>query len=94
MHGVGNHEPVHVKHGKCIFCTTRRVFAHAHNKLEFDDAEMLSGRSNVNRTQKFSYYSHIYLKDEKKKLRWQWNSVYIKWQILGDISQIHHRLTR
>ena len=35
-----NHEPVHVKHGKCIFCTTRRVLAHAHYKLEFDDAEM------------------------------------------------------
>ena len=31
---------------KVHFCTPRRVFAHAHYKLEFDDAKRLSGRSN------------------------------------------------
>ena len=41
------------------FCTTRRVFAYAHYKLKFDDAERLSGRSDDNRTQKFSNYVHI-----------------------------------
>ena len=49
-----NHEPVHGKHGKCIFCTPRRVIAHAHYKLKFDDAERLSGCSDDNRTQMFS----------------------------------------
>ena len=41
------------------FCTPRRVFAHAHYKLEFDDAKSLPGRLDDNHTQKFSYYVHI-----------------------------------
>ena len=48
-----------MKHGKCISVPKKRVFAHAHYKLEFDDAEMKSERSDDNRTQKFSYYLHI-----------------------------------
>ena len=42
-----------------VFCTPMRVFAHAHYKLEFDDAERLSGRSDDNRTQEFANYVHI-----------------------------------
>ena len=34
------------------FCCPRRVFAHAQYKIEFDDAERLSGRLDDNRTQK------------------------------------------
>ena len=44
---------------KMHFCTLRQVFAHAHYKLEFDDAEVQSGRSDDNRTQKFSCLLHI-----------------------------------
>ena len=39
---------------KMNFCTQRRVFAHAHYKLEFDDAERESGCSEDNDTLKFS----------------------------------------
>ena len=43
---------------KMHFCTPRRVFAHTHNKLKFDNAERQSGRSDDNRKQTFSYYLH------------------------------------
>ena len=62
---------------KIHFCTPRRVVTHAHYKLEVDDAERLSGRSDDNLTQKFSYYVHLLKMRSKIKLRWQWNSVYI-----------------
>ena len=50
------------------FCTPRRVFAHAHYKLEFDNAESLSGRSDDNHTQTFSYYVHIKKISSKNKV--------------------------
>ena len=53
---------------KMHFCTPRRVFAHANHKLEFDDAGRYSGRSDDNRTQKFSYYLHIYKMRAKNKV--------------------------
>ena len=45
-----------------------RVFAHAHYKLEFDDVERKSGRSDDNRTRKFSYYLHILKMRSKNKV--------------------------
>ena len=48
-----------MKTGKCIF---------AHYKLEFADAKRKSGRSDDNRTQKFSYYLHILKMRSKNKV--------------------------
>ena len=48
--------------------TPRLVFAHAHYKLEFDDAERLLGCSDDNRTQKFSSYVHILKMRSKNKV--------------------------
>ena len=59
MRGVEKSLARALEAGKMHLCTPRRVFAHAHYKLEFDDAERLSGRSDDNLTQKFSYYVHI-----------------------------------
>ena len=59
VHGVEKSRARAREARKMHFCTPRRVFAHAHNKLDFDDAERLSGRSDDNGTQKFSYYVHI-----------------------------------
>ena len=59
MHGVEKSRARTREARKMHFCTPRRVFAHAHYKHEFDDAERLSGRSDNNRTQKVSDYVHI-----------------------------------
>ena len=59
MHGVEKSRARAREAQKMHFCTPRRVFAHAHYKLEIDDAERLSGRSYDNRTQKFFSYVHI-----------------------------------
>ena len=59
VHGVEKSRARSREALKMHFCTPRRVFAHAHYKLEFDDAERLSGHSDDNRTQKFLYYVHI-----------------------------------
>ena len=68
MHGVEKSRARAREVRKMHFCTPRRVFAHAHYKLEFDDAEMRSGRSDDNRTQKFSYYLHILKMRSKNKV--------------------------
>ena len=61
-----------MKHGN--FCTTRRLFAHAHYKLEFDYGviQMIIAHK--------VFILFTSLKDESKKikLRWQWKSVYIE----------------
>ena len=51
MHGVEKSRVRAREARKMHLCTARRVFAHAHHKLEFDDAERSSGRSDDNRTQ-------------------------------------------
>ena len=55
MHGVEKSRALAREARKMHFFTPRRVFAHAHYKLEFDDAERLLGRSD----EKFSHYVHI-----------------------------------
>ena len=64
VHGVEKSQARAREARKMHFCTPRRVFAHAHFKLEFDDAERLSGRSDDNRTKKIQLCT--YLKDEIK----------------------------
>ena len=59
MHGVEKSRARARGARKMYFGTPRRVFAHAHYKLEFDDAEKLSGRSDDNRTQEFANNVHI-----------------------------------
>ena len=68
MHGVEKSRARAREARKMHFCTPRRVFAHAHYKLEFDVAERLSGRSDDNRTQKFAKYVHIYKMRSKSKV--------------------------
>ena len=68
MHGVEKSRALAREAWKMHFCTPRRVFAHAHYKLEFDDAKRLSGRSDDNRTQKFSNYVHIKKMRTKNKV--------------------------
>ena len=53
---------------KMHFCTPGRVSTHAHYKLGFDSAEMYSGRSNDNRTQRVSDYLHILKIRSKNKV--------------------------
>ena len=59
MHGIEKSRARAREAGKMHFCTPGRVFAHAHYKLEIDDAERLSGRSGDKSSQKFSSYVHI-----------------------------------
>ena len=67
VHGVEKSRARAREVRKMHFSTLRRVFAHAHYKLEFDDAERKSGRSDDNRTQKFSYYLHkLKMRSENK----------------------------
>ena len=49
MHGVEKSRDRTREARKMHFCTPRRAFAHAHYKLEFDDAERLSDHSDDNR---------------------------------------------
>ena len=39
VHGVEKSRARAREARKMHYCTSRRVFAHAHNKLEFDDSE-------------------------------------------------------
>ena len=59
MHGVEKSRARAQEAEKMHFCVPRRVFAHAHYTFEFDDAKSVSGRSDDNQTQRFSYYVHI-----------------------------------
>ena len=68
MHGVEKSRARAREARKMHFCTTMRVYANANCKLEFDDAERLSGRSDDNRTQKFSNYVHISKMRSKNKV--------------------------
>ena len=68
VHGIEKSRACAREARKMHFCTPRQASAHAHYKLEFDDAERQSGRSDDNRTQKFSYYLHIKKKRSKNKV--------------------------
>ena len=59
MHGVEKSRARAREAQKMHLCTQMRVFAHVHYKLEFDDAERESGRTDDNRTQTFSYHLQI-----------------------------------
>ena len=58
---------MHGKHGICILYPNSSIRACA-LKIEFDDAERLSGRSDDNRTQKFSNYVPIQKIRSKNKV--------------------------
>ena len=57
-----------MKYGKFIFVSQGEYSRMHIYKLEFDDAEKKSGRSDDNRTQKFSYYLHILKMRSKNKV--------------------------
>ena len=59
MHSVEKSRARAQEAQKMHFCTPRRVFAHAHYNIEYDEAERLSGRSDDNHTVKFLFYVHI-----------------------------------
>ena len=54
VHGFENHEPVHVKHGKCMFVPRGENLSM--RTINFD---LITQKGDDNRTQKFSYYLHI-----------------------------------
>ena len=65
MHSFGKSRARAREARKMHVRTLRRVFPHAHHKLEFGDAERESGRSDDNRAQKF-FILFSYFKDEIK----------------------------
>ena len=68
MHGVEKSRARVREARKMHVCTPRRVFSHAHYKLEFDVTERKSSPSDDNRTQKFSYSLHILKIRSKNKV--------------------------
>ena len=68
MHGAKKSRARAREARKMHFCTPGRVFAHAHYKLEFGDAERQSGCNDDSRKHKFTYCLHIQKMRSKNKV--------------------------
>ena len=73
-----NHEPVHVKHGKCIFVPQGEYSRMRTTNLNFI---MQKGSCVVQMIIAHKSFHIVYISkrcDQNIKLRWQWNSVYVR----------------